>query len=164
MDPVYKMYPPLRTSRDVTALVAALEAGIIDVVATDHAPHASHEKDVPFEEAPRGVIGLETAFGVARTHTALEPRALFERMSVSPARIAGLAEHGIWPAEGAPANLAIVEWDEAWTPATFESKSSNSPFIGRPLEGRVRATVFGGRPTYMDGEVRAPIATGGGRE
>ncbi len=129
-------------------------------MATDHAPHASHEKDVPFEEAPRGVIGLETAFGAVRTNTSLDPRTLFERMSVAPAAIAGLGDHGRWPVEGAPANLAVVDWDEAWTPTVFESKSTNSPFIGQRLQGRVRATIFKGRPTYTDGEVRAPMTTG----
>ena len=94
MNPVYKMYPPLRTDEDVAELVRGLEDGSIDAVATDHAPHAAHEKDVPFEEAPRGVIGLETSLAVVRTSTRLDPRALFTRMSTAPARIGSLERHG----------------------------------------------------------------------
>ncbi len=148
LDPVYKMYPPLRTADDVAALVAGLADGTIDAVATDHAPHAAHEKEVPFEEAPRGVIGLETAFGAVRTATGLSPRDLFERMSVAPARIAGLERQGHWPEVGAPANLVAVDWDTAWTPDRYRSKSENSPFTGRSLTGAVRATVFEGRWTF----------------
>ena len=123
MDPVYKMYPPLRSRDDVDALVAGLEDGTIDAVATDHAPHASHEKDVPFEEAPRGVIGLETAFSVVRSSTSLDPRSLFERMSVAPAGIGGFARHGQWIEEGSPANLTVVDWDVEWIPQRFVSKA-----------------------------------------
>ena len=155
MDPVYKMYPPLRARTDVVALIAGLEDGTIDAVATDHAPHASHEKDVPFEEAPRGVIGLETAFAVVRSSTALDDRALFDRMAVAPARIGGFSRHGQWVAEGAPANLTIVDWDSQWTPQGFASKSTNSPFLGESLTGRVRATVFEGQCTFRDDHVVA---------
>jgi dihydroorotase len=154
MDPVYKMYPPLRSASDVAALVAGLEGGTIDAVATDHAPHASHEKDVPFEEAPRGVIGLETAFAVVRSSTGLDPKGLFDRISVAPARIGGFARHGRWVEVGVPANLTVVEWDTLSTPTTFLSKSTNSPFLGRELIGSIRATVFEGQCSFNDGEVQ----------
>ena len=105
MDPVAKMYPPLRTPADIEALRDGLREGLIDAVATDHAPHAAHEKDVPFEEAPKGVTGLETAFSAVRTVLDPDPRVLFERMSVTPARIASLEGHGNWIEPGIPANL-----------------------------------------------------------
>ena len=100
MDSVYKMYPPLRSEADREALMLGLCDGTIDAVATDHAPHAAHEKDVPFEEAPRGVIGLETAIGAVVTRCDLSPREVFDRMSIAPAQIAGLDRHGRWPEVG----------------------------------------------------------------
>ena len=153
MDSVFKMYPPLRSTDDVTAVLEGIEDGTIDAVATDHAPHAAHEKDVPFEEAPRGVIGLETAFSVVRSSTALDHRALYDRMSVAPARIGCLDRQGQWIEPGAPANLTVVDWDAEWTPEAFHSKSNNSPFRGLPLTGIVRHTVFQGKLTYSDGKV-----------
>ena len=147
MHPVYKMYPPLRTRSDIEALIAGLEEGVIDAVATDHAPHAAHEKDVPFEEAPKGVTGLETAFSAVRTVLGADPRMLFQRMSVTPSRIASADRHGRWIEAGVPANLAVVDWDATWTPGSFVSKSSNSPFVGVPLTGRVRYTFYEGRLT-----------------
>ncbi len=148
MDPVYKMYPPLRSPSDVEVLVEGLREGVIDAVATDHAPHAAHEKEVPFEEAPRGVIGLETAFAAVRTKLDPDPRLLFQRMSVEPAAIAGLEGQGRWVKAGSPANLVVVEWDATWTPEGFVSKSANSPFSGTSLTGRVRYTFYRGRCTY----------------
>ena len=94
MDPRYKMYPPLRTQEDVAALRGALADGTVDAVATDHAPHAAHETEVPFEEAPRGVTGLETAAAAVLTATDIDPVTFFERLSVAPARIAGLSPAG----------------------------------------------------------------------
>ena len=151
MDPVFKMYPPLRTPSDVEALIVALREGVIDAVATDHAPHAAHEKDVPFEEAPKGVTGLETAFAVVRSALDPDPRTLFERMSVKPAAIASLDRQGRWIEPGIPANLVVVAWDEEWTPERFVSKSANSLFAGVPLTGRVRYTFHEGRMTYDAG-------------
>ena len=148
LDPAFKMYPPLRPRSDVEALAAALAEGVIDAVATDHAPHSAHEKDVPFEEAPRGVTGLETAFAAVRTALDPGPRLLFTRMSTAPAEIASLRRHGRWIEPGAPANLTAVAWDEEWTPERFASKSANSPFAGVRLAGRVRYTFYEGRITY----------------
>ena len=148
-DPVYKMYPPLRSPRDVAALREALIAGLIDAVATDHAPHAAHETEVPFEEAPRGVIGLETAAAAVNTFVGLPPIAFFERMAVVPARLAGLSNQGRWVEMGSPAHLVIFDHTAEWTPTVFRSKSANSPFRGVALKGRVRATVFDGRLAYQ---------------
>lgn len=155
MDSVYKMYPPLRSGGDVAALRAGLEDGTIDMVATDHAPHAAHEKDVPFEEAPRGVIGLETALAAVNSTVDLDPVALFERMAVAPARLAGLGRHGAWLEPGVIANLVAVDLDSEWTPAEFQSKSTNSPFRGVPLQGRPVYTFVEGLLRWRDGKVEA---------
>ena len=149
MDPRYKMYPPLRTPEDVAALLEALADGTIDAVATDHAPHASYETEVPFEEAPRGVIGLETAAAVVLTATDLDPVTFFERLSVAPARIAGLTGQGRRLEPGTPANLVVIDPESKWTVDRFRSKAQNSPFLGQQLRGRVVATVFDGRVTYQ---------------
>ena len=149
MDPRFKMYPPLRTAEDAAALRNALADGTIDAVATDHAPHASHETEVPFEEAPRGVIGLETAAAAVLTATDLDPVTFFERLSVTPARIAGMVEQGRWVEPGAPANLVVIDPEAKWTVDRFTSKARNSPFLGTELRGRVLATVFNGRVTFQ---------------
>ena len=141
------MMPPLRSAADVAVLREALADGIIDVVGTDHAPHASHEKDVPFEEAPFGVIGLEWAAAIVNEVVGLDPVAFFDRMSVAPAAIAGFAEQGRWIEPGAPANLVAFDPDAAWVPTTAVSRSQNAPYLGRELRGMVRCTVFSGVPT-----------------
>lgn len=149
MDGVAKMYPPLRSESDREALLEGLRSGLIDAVATDHAPHSANEKDVPFEEAPRGVIGLETAAGAIHTDVGFGPVDFFDRMSVGPARIAQLAEQGQWPEVGKPANLTVFHPDRpVEVGPSFESKSSNSPWVGRTLAGSVIATVYGGRVTH----------------
>ena len=156
MDPVFKMYPPLRAARDRAALREAAADGTIDAVATDHAPHAPHEKDVPFEEAPRGAAGLETALAAVRTALQPDPAALFRLMSVSPAAVAGLPRQGRWIAPGSPANLTAVAWDEPWTPSPpYHSRSVNNPFTGFPLTGRVRLTFYRGRLVFRDGRILA---------
>ena len=156
MDPVAKMYPPLRTPADIEALRDGLRDGVIDAVATDHAPHAAHEKDVPFEEAPNGVTGLETAFAAVRTALDPDPGLLFERMSVAPATIASLERHGNWIEPGIPANLVVVDWHEQWTPERFLSKSANSLFAGVQLAGRVRFTFSDGRLTHDSSRLDRP--------
>ena len=148
MDPVFKMYPPLRTRADIEALRIALVQGLIDAVATDHAPHAAFETEVTFEEAPRGVIGLETAAAAVNTATGLPAEEFFARMSINPARIGGFERQGQPIAEGSPANLVVFDPDAAWTPTSFASKGANSPFLGLELRGRVRATIFEGRMTH----------------
>ncbi len=115
MDSVAKMYPPLRTPEDVEAVAAALADGTIDFVATDHAPHSANEKEVPFEEAPRGVIGLETSAAVLNSVVGLDPVAFFHRMSVAPSAFIGARDHGAWPVVGGPANLVAFHPDRRWT-------------------------------------------------
>jgi dihydroorotase len=153
-DSAYKMYPPLRRPEDVAALREALADGTIDMVGTDHAPHAAHEKDVPFEDAPRGVIGLETALAVVLGTAALGPADLFARMALAPARLAGLAGRGEWLAAGAPATITVVDPELEWVAERFASRSANSPWRGQRLKGRARHVLLRGRLTLRDGEVQ----------
>jgi dihydroorotase len=152
LDPNLKMNPPLRSADDRAALVAGLRDGTISCVATDHAPHARHEKDVPFEEAPFGVTGLETAFAALNTHLVgpglLTLPTLLERMSAGPARAFDLEQPRI--AVGAPANLVLLDTESAWrvTEDGFRSRSVNSWLLGQTLKGRVRMTVAGGRVVF----------------
>lgn len=148
MDPNYKMYPPLRTPEDVEALREAVKAGVVDVIATDHAPHAAHEREVPFEEAPRGVIGLETALPAVLAAVGDDPDLVFERMSIGPARIVGADRHGRPVAVGEPANLVVIDPAATWQPTSFASRAENSPWRGQELRGRAVATLWEGRFTY----------------
>jgi dihydroorotase len=147
-----KMNPPLRSDDDRKALVDGLRDGTISAVATDHAPHARHEKEVPFEEAPFGVTGLETAFAALFTHL-VEPgiiplSTLLERMSAGPARVYGLEAPRVEP--GAPANLVAIDTAGDWVVRedAFRSLSSNSWLLGRTLKGRIRLTVADGRVVH----------------
>lgn len=150
LDTNLKMYPPLRTELDRQALVAALAEGTIDMVATDHAPHTTGEKSVAFVEAPRGVIGLETA-GAAVWEKLGDPTRFFTVMSMSPARLIGSATQGTEVAPGRPANLVVFDPEQRWVPESFHSKASNSPYLGIELQGKVRATVRDGRVIYAEG-------------
>jgi dihydroorotase len=152
LDPNVKMNPPLRAAGDRAALVEALRDGTIGAVATDHAPHARHEKEVPFEEAPFGVTGLETAFSALYTQL-VEPgvlplATLLERMSAGPARIYGLEAPRI--EVGAPANLVLLDLEAVWhvDEGSFRSKSANSWLLDSKLRGRVLQTVAGGKLVY----------------
>ncbi len=147
LDTDFKMYPPLRSGDDRRALREALKDGTIDVVATDHAPHAPEEKAVTFEEAPRGVIGLETAAAVV-SEVVGDPRRMFEALSLKPALIAGLRDQGRPIAVGEPANIVVFDPRQEWTPGTFVSRSSNSPYKGHRLTGRPLVTVHNGRIVY----------------
>ena len=152
LDPNVKMNPPLRSAEDRAALLAAVRDGTISVIATDHAPHAAHEKDVPFEEAPFGVTGLETAFAVLNTHLVapgvLSLPTLLARMSAGPARAYGLDEPRI--EKGARANLVLLDPDAPWRVGDggFRSRSRNSWLLGETLRGKVRMTVADGRVAY----------------
>ncbi len=152
LDPNTKMNPPLRGDEDRKALISALRDGTIGAIATDHAPHARQEKDVPFEEAPFGVIGLETAFAALHTHLVLPGvlplETLLERMSAGPARVFGLDEPAI--EVGARANLVALDLDAEWTVTEggFRSLSANSWLLGETLRGRVVRTVADGREVY----------------
>lgn len=149
MDPAFKMYPPLRTPADIDVLRRALAEGLIDAVATDHAPHSAFETEVTFEEAPRGVIGLETAAAAVNTAMGMPAADFFARMSIAPARIGGFERQGRALAEGSPANLVVFDPALEWTVDRFQSKSQNSPFVGAVLTGRVVATIFEGRMTHQ---------------
>jgi dihydroorotase len=152
LDPNVKMNPPLRAERDRQALLDAVRDGTIEAIATDHAPHAAHEKDVPFEAAPFGVTGLETAFAALHTHLVkpgLLPLAtLLERMSAGPARIFGLERPRV--AAGAPANLVLLDLEREWRVGErpFRSRSGNSWLLGATLVGDVRLTLAGGAVVF----------------
>jgi dihydroorotase len=146
-NPDFKMMPPLRSEDDRKALVEGLRTGVIDAVATDHAPHAAIEKEVPFEVAPNGVLGLEWAPSVVNMTAGLDQAAFFDRMSVGPARIAQLDDHGHPLAPGLPATMVVFDPKAEWTPTTCISKSRNAPYLGFALRGQVRATLLRGTTT-----------------
>ena len=147
-----KMNPPLRAEEDRRALVEALRDGTIAAIATDHAPHARHEKEVPFESAPFGVTGLETAFAVLYTRLVqpgvLKLETLLERLSAGPASIFALERPRI--AVGADANVVLLDLEAPWRveEAGFRSKSANSWLLGQTLRGRPVATIAAGRLAY----------------
>jgi len=149
LDSGFKMNPPLRSEADRLALVEALASGVIDCIATDHAPHASQEKETTFEEAPFGVIGLETAFAVLYSELvetgAVSLEALVQAMSSNPARVLNLPVPVIQ--EGQEANLCLVDVDGEYEidPTGFFSKSRNTAFTGRKVRGRVLMTLAAGR-------------------
>ncbi len=153
-DPVFKVNPPLRTEEDVTALRAALAEGVIDVVATDHAPHAVEDKECEWAYARPGMLGLQTALSIVYSTKALDWDGIAERMSRMPARIAGLTEHGQDPAPGVPANLTLVDPAGTWVvePSALASLSRNTPYAGMELPGRIVATFLRGEPTVLDGK------------
>lgn len=158
-DPVFKVNPPLRTARDVAALRAALIEGVIDVVATDHAPHVVEDKECEWVYARPGMLGLRTALSIV-VDTCLRSGGLdwdgvAERMSRTPARIAGLTEHGHDPVVGAPATLTLVDPRARWRvdPGDLSSRSRNTPYAGMDLPVRVVATFLRGEPTVLDGKV-----------
>lgn len=146
-----KVAPPLRGAADREALCEGLAEGVIDAIATDHAPHAEHEKESDFRSAPPGMIGLETAFAVVSDlvrNGTLSPLELVRRMSSEPARIIG--SPGGQLSEGAIADVALLDPDAVWTydPAKGYSKSRNSPWAGAELRGQVRATWVAGQLVY----------------
>jgi dihydroorotase len=158
-DPVYKVNPPLRPQEDVDALRDALADGTIDAVATDHAPHARHDKEHAFVDAAFGMLGLETALSVVSdvmvTSGRLDWAAVARVMSVNPARIAGLTDHGRDLVVGSPANLTLVDPTATVTVdrGASLSLSRNNPWHGRTLRGSVHATLFRGRVTARKGAV-----------
>ena len=156
-DPTFKVNPPLRPSDDVEALRAALADGTIDAVATDHAPHARHDKEHAFVDAAFGMLGLETAFSVVSDVMVgsglLDWAGVAEVMSAAPARIAGLSGHGRPIAVGEPANLTLVDPSATMTVDRDASMSlsRNNPWHGRTLTGAVHATLLRGLPTVLKG-------------
>ena len=142
-----KMNPPLRKEEDRLQIIEGLRDGTIDLIATDHAPHAVEEKEKPLDKAPSGIIGLETSLALGITELVrpgyLTLPELLRKMSTNPAALYHLPGGSL--EEGAPADLVIFDPEEKWRVGSFYSKSSNSPFTGRELFGRVRFTVCGGR-------------------
>ena len=159
-DPTFKVNPPLRPSEDQEALRAALADGTIDAVATDHAPHARHDKEHTFEAAAFGMLGLESAFAVVHDLMVRTGRMtmgdLSQRMSRNPAAIAGLSDHGCAIAAGAPANLVLIDPDRTITIDASESNSlsRNNPWHAMSFTGAVHATILRGRLTAIDGKVQ----------
>jgi dihydroorotase len=155
-DPVFKVNPPLRTGEDVAALRQALVEGVIDVVATDHAPHAVQDKECEWGYARPGMLGLETALSIVVEVLLNELGwdGIAERMSRAPARIAGLPDHGHRFAKGGPANLTLVDPAARWTvePWALASRSRNTPYAGMELPAKVVATFLRGEPTVLDGK------------
>jgi dihydroorotase len=153
-DAVFKVSPPLRPPADVEAVKAGLADGTVDAIATDHAPHAPEDKEVPFDEARPGMLGLETALAVALTELALPIAEVLALLSWRPARIAGLdGAHGGPVAEGRPANLCEIDPAATWVvdPDALASRSRNTPFAGAKLTGTVRHTLLRGEPMVVDG-------------
>jgi dihydroorotase len=160
-DAVFKVNPPLRTQADVDAVRAGCADGSIDAVATDHAPHEQELKEQAFDEAPPGMLGLETALAIALESlgaagmSAIDVLAL---LSWRPAAIAGLDGEGQGGpiAEGRAANLCVIDSDAVWVvdPAKLASRSRNTPYAGRKLTGRTRHTVLQGEPVVVDAEAQ----------
>ena len=166
-----KMNPPLRPERDRRAVIEGLMDGIIDAIATDHAPHAAREKLVEFDRAPFGIIGLETALALSIEVLArgegMDLLGLIDRMSTTPARILGLDAGSLRP--GASADIVIFDPEERWTfgEGDVASRARNTPFFGRELVGRVLLTLLDGRATWESPQLRPrlrPAAADGTRE
>lgn len=161
-DPVFKVHPPLRTDADVAAVKSGLASGVIDAIATDHAPHTPETKELPFDQAPPGMLGLEYALALAFTELVDVPGStmtdvdVISRLSWLPASIAGMGDHGGPVVEGGPANLCVVDPSIRWTidGSGGASRSRNVPYIGREVRGRVRHTICFGEPVVLDGEVQ----------
>ena len=160
-DPVFRVNPPLRPSADVEEVKAGLVDGTIDAIATDHAPHAPELKDLPFDQAPPGMLGLETALALAISELGLPLARVLALLSWQPAAIAGLdpahgGDQGGPVLAGAAANLCVIDPTATWTvdPTALASRSRNTPYAGRTLTGRVRHTVFRGEPVVVDTEAQ----------
>jgi dihydroorotase len=149
----FKMNPPLRSREDRNALLAGLADGTVDCVATDHAPHAQHEKNAEFDRAPFGITGLETALGlcvsILHAKHKVSLKRIVELLSTNPARVMRLEDRGTL-AEGAYADVTIFDPAKKWTfnAADSLSKSKNSPFEGWPMQGKVVTTIVGGVPMF----------------
>lgn len=149
-----RVNPPLRTRKDVEAIIAGLQDGTIDAIVTDHAPHSAQEKARPLTEAPSGMVGLETSLAVSLTslyHSGkLDLSTLLRKMTVDPARILGIDKGRL--TLGSDGDAVIFDPEEEWTvdPEQFASKGRNTPFGGRRLKGRVKYTIVGGNVIYQD--------------
>ena len=153
-DTVYKVNPPLRTALDIQALKDGLADGTIDAIATDHAPHASHLKEQPLDQAPPGMLGLETALALALNELPMDVYDVLAALSWKPAKIAGIDDrHGRPIAVGEPANITVFNPSLEWTVDrnSGASKSKNTPYHGRVVSGKVRHTVFNGHGVVIEG-------------
>ena len=153
-DPVYKVNPPLRELTDVIAVKRGLADGTIDAIATDHAPHPPELKEMPLDQAPPGMLGLETALALSISELDLDLHQIVALLSWRPAAIAGVADrHGCNIEVGAPANITVFDPELRWTvtAAGLASKSRNTPYAGRTVRGKVRHTVFRGGAVVIDG-------------
>jgi len=154
LDSRFKMNPPLRPEADRKALVEAVKSGLIDCIATDHAPHARHEKEVPFEEAAFGIVGLETAFSVLYGATVLSKELtlpiIVERMSQGPARVAGIAVPTVQPDHAA--DFCLIDPKASWlvSASKLHSKSANSAWLGQTLKARIKLTLAAGHIAWED--------------
>ena len=156
-DALYKVNPPLRTAADIDAIRAGLADGTIDAIATDHAPHAPETKEQPLDQAPPGMLGLETALGVSLASLEMPLAEVLALLSWKPAAIAGVADrHGRPIGPGEPANLAVIDPTVEWevVPARLASKSRNTPYAGMTLRGRTVHTVFRGELVVQAGSAR----------
>ena len=156
-DPVFKVNPPLRTEADVAAVRAGLADGTIDCIATDHAPHTQEAKEAPFDSAPPGMLGLETALALALTELHLPLADVLGLLSWRPAAVLGVTgDHGGPIAAGTPANLTVIDLERVWVvdPAALASRSRNTPYAGRELRGKVRHTLLYGEPVVVDFEAQ----------
>ena len=157
-DPVFKVNPPLRTDADVAAVKAGLPTAPIDAIATDHAPHAPELKELPFDQAPPGMLGLETALALALTELDLPARARCSRCCRGGRRPSPASPTSTAAASrpGRPANLCVIDPSATWTvdPPALASKARNTPYAGRQLRGRVRHTLLRGEPVVVDGEAQ----------
>jgi len=154
---LYKVAPPLRTPDDIVAVREGLADGTIDAIATDHAPHVPESKERPLDQAPPGMLGLETALGVAVAHLEMPIAEIIAALSWKPAAIAGIADRHGRPIEpGEPANLTVFDPAAEWevVPGQLASKSHNTPYVGMQLRGRVRHTIFNGDAVVIDGKLR----------
>ena len=156
-DPMFKTSPPLRTANDVAALRQGLADGVIDAIVSDHTPYEPHLKELPFDQAPPGAVGLETALAIALTELDLPIAQILGALSWGPATVAGVSEtHGGPIDAGRPANLTVVDPAAEWVidPAAMASSSRNTPWAGRTVRGRVRHTIVHGDPVVVDAEAR----------
>jgi dihydroorotase len=156
-DSVYKVNPPLRSAEDIRALKDGLRDGTIDAIATDHAPHPRRDKEMSLDLAPPGMLGLETALGVVLAEGMCEIRDVVALMSWNPTKIARIGStHGLDVAAGANANLCVFDPELTWSvdPDRLASKSTNTPYAGKTLRGRVRHTIFKGTATVIDGQAQ----------
>lgn len=162
-DPIFKVNPPLRSTLDRSGLRMGLASGTIDIVATDHAPHSSDKKELPFDQAPPGMLGLQTGLSVVLSDLYCQDseikmplEAILAAMSWKPALIGGFSKTQGRPiVPGEIANLCVIDLDEKWKieKKLLASNSYNTPFLDKPLIGRVRHTIFKGEPVVIDAQV-----------